>query len=418
MKKRIKELLRETFIIESNTPGISVTKNVQSQEAKFNKDAESETKKKFTDYDKAITGKGKDDIKPPKRNLSKDEEEIHNNVENSGGMNDLEFDGEINDRYKERQEMAIEGDSKMGNKTYTGKWNPETGEGNGNTEPVWGASNVDFGKNLIKQTKERKKVEDDIPALRQFGKIVTPAEGKTVGSKRKVAVENTKPKNKLVNEGLYEKGMTIIANYIKELGTRETAVKLIDTNIKKVTGMTSSDLPDDMVFANGLDEVEEFLTQNEFGLAWDSAKETASAMLEELGGGMDFFENKKQVKTQIKENTIKRLTFKKPFNGIEKALTLIPETYKVNDKEFIMTDGNETYKIRWEGSLNEGTAYILKGENKTLVKEDISKIKYLFNYNPKDNLTKGNTINENKEFNDIFIKIRAIEDAKWLKENE
>jgi hypothetical protein len=309
MRNTIKEQLHNAFLIETSTPGITVTKDVQNQEAKFNKDAEAETKKKFTEYEKASTGKVKGDIKPPKRELSKDEEDIHNNVENSGGMNDLEFDGEVGEAYKKRQEMAIEGDSKMGNETKTGEWNPETGEGNGNTEPMWGASNVDFGKNLVKQTKDRKKLEDDIPALRQFGKIVTPAEGKTVGSNRKVAVENT----------------------------------------------------------------------------------------------------------------IKRLTFKNSFNGSEKALTLIPESYKIDNKEFIMTDGNEIYKIRWEGSLTEGNAIILKGENKTLVTEDMDRIKRLFAYNSKDTLglnTGTNRIDENKEFNNILNKSKAIEEAKWLKENE
>jgi len=49
-------------------------------------------------------------------------------------------------------------------------------------------------------------------------------------------------------------------------------------------------------------------------------------------------------KSEIKESTkMKRLKFKKPFNGVETALKVIPESYKVDNKVFEMTDGNENY---------------------------------------------------------------------------
>jgi glycosyltransferase involved in cell wall biosynthesis len=45
-----------------------------------------------------------------------------------------------------------------------------------------------------------------------------------------------------------------------------------------------------------------------------------------------------------------------------------------------MTDGNESYKVRWEGSLTEGRAVVLEASNKQFIKEDMSKIKHLMNY--------------------------------------
>ena len=69
-------------------------------------------------------------------------------------------------------------------------------------------------------------------------------------------------------------------------------------------------------------------------------------------------ESENKNKPQITEK-MKRITFKKEFNGIANALKLIPENYKVDNKEFLMTDGNETYKIRWEGTVSEGKAAIL-----------------------------------------------------------
>ena len=55
----------------------------------------------------------------------------------------IQYDREPNEKFKDRAIKAIEGDSTMGNKTYTGKEN-------GNTEPVWGASDSEFGKKLTK----------------------------------------------------------------------------------------------------------------------------------------------------------------------------------------------------------------------------------------------------------------------------
>jgi len=124
------------------------------------------------------------------------------------------------------------------------------------------------------------------------------------------------------------------------------------------------------------------------------------------------FENKQNNKSKINESTkMKRLTFKKPFNGVNNALNLIPETYRVDNKVFEMTDGNESYRVRWEGSLNEGKGVVLMASDKSLVNEDIQKMKHLMGYKSQDtfgNLKGAERINEDKNFSDIWRKTKSI----------
>lgn len=124
------------------------------------------------------------------------------------------------------------------------------------------------------------------------------------------------------------------------------------------------------------------------------------------------FENKQNNKETIKESEkMKKITFKKPFNGVNNAIALIPESYKVNDKTFFITDGNESYKVRWEGSLNEGKAVILMASDATLVNEDVQKMKHLMGYKSEEslgNLKGAERLSEDKKFNDIWNKTKSI----------
>jgi hypothetical protein len=121
-------------------------------------------------------------------------------------------------------------------------------------------------------------------------------------------------------------------------------------------------------------------------------------------------ENNDNNKPQIKE-TMKRLKFKKEFNGVGNALKMIPESYRVDNKVFEMTDGVENYKIRWEGSLTEGKAVVLMASDKNLVNEDMQKMKHLMGYKSQETLgtVKGKSrLDENAKFNDIWKKTRTL----------
>lgn len=120
-----------------------------------------------------------------------------------------------------------------------------------------------------------------------------------------------------------------------------------------------------------------------------------------------------------KNKTMKRLKFKKEFNGISNAIKLIPEHYKVDNNEFQMTDGNENYTIRWEGAVNEGKAVILQASNKTMVNEDIQRMKHLFNYKSQETLglVKGKErINEDKAFTEIWNKTKKIMEGEDIED--
>lgn len=108
---------------------------------------------------------------------------------------------------------------------------------------------------------------------------------------------------------------------------------------------------------------------------------------------------------------MKRLKFKKEFNGVGNALKMIPESYRVDNKEFEMTDGNESYTIRWEGTLTEGKATVLKASNKLMVNEDMQRMKALMGYSSAATLggsKKVNRLTENAIFGDILAKTRVL----------
>ncbi len=110
--------------------------------------------------------------------------------------------------------------------------------------------------------------------------------------KKTIAFNNMVPKERLMNEGLTEKGVETVKKWIAAEGSRVAAKKIIDSIISRMLGgMTSSDLPDTSTFANGLDTVEEFLNAEEFDNAYQEAKNTAKEMIEEEGGG-DLFEGR------------------------------------------------------------------------------------------------------------------------------
>lgn len=105
--------------------------------------------------------------------------------------------------------------------------------------------------------------------------------------------------------------------------------------------------------------------------------------------GADFDDEEIKKSGPKNESKMKRLVFKKEFKGVENALKLIPESYKVDNKTFQMTDGNEKYEIRWEGDINEGRAIVLSASDKNLVNEDMQKMKHLMNFKSQDTTSMG-----------------------------
>ena len=107
-----------------------------------------------------------------------------------------------------------------------------------------------------------------------------------------------------------------------------------------------------------------------------------------------------RVRTTVKENKImKRLNFKQSFKDEKHMMSLIKEDYKVDGNIFLMTDGNETYKVRWEGDNTLGEGVVLQYQNRERIDEDKENMKKLFNYKQSDVVGKTNNyINESIQF--------------------
>jgi hypothetical protein len=295
-KNNIKSKLHSFLAEADKAPvGKTETDKVQKQEKSVNNDYYKEVSKKMGEYDSASTN-DKDSVK--KGDLKKTSSEDTKDV-NFNGMDQIQYDNEPSEQFKQRAKEALEGSSKMGNKTYTG-------EENGNTEEVWGASGGKHtGEEIVKAAVANSK-KDARPQEDAVGYVPTP-------DKKELATETKEKTNEIIKENKMEK--------------------------------------------------------------------------------------------------VKRLRFEKPFNGLGKALTLIPESYKVDDKVFEMTDGNENYRIRWEGSLDEGQAIVLRASDKQLMNEDIQHMKHLMGFKAENTLgtpSATERVNENSTFRDIMNMTKTI----------
>ncbi len=101
---------------------------------------------------------------------------------------------------------------------------------------------------------------------------------------------------------------------------------------------------------------------------------------------------KVRVTNESKTKKMKRLNFKNEFESEYDMKVLIPESYKTDGNVFLMTDGNQTYKVRWDDSINEGT--VISHKNKSMINEDMDKMKKLFNYSYEDSMGKTNNYGE------------------------
>lgn len=403
-KNIIKQHLTDRFLSEAkgdaSTPGIAVTKAVTAKAGAQNKKGVKDMEKELSDYDKDIKKTINQGLK---YNYNPGEKEYHDQMEIMNGQEMIQYD-RMDQKFKDRAEEMLVGSSKMGNEG-----------GIGNAEAAWGASSDDFGKNLVKNikasAKKRYDAEDDFTGLgddveqKPNGKKMVKhvprspknafSESEDYGLKPLRIFENTDPSEKEKDE--YE-------FYEKE--------KHEDPNPENLEEEDTHNNDDGMKLsakAHTKDEKARVHATNE------KKKENLYKFDKDLQT-----ENNNNNKQQIKES-MKRLNFKKEFNGVGNALKMIPESYKVDGKEFEMTDGNESYKIRWDGTLNEGRAAILMASNKTMLNEDILRMKKLMGYKSQDTLglVKGNArLNENTIFGEFLDKTRLIKESEDIESQD
>ena len=104
---------------------------------------------------------------------------------------------------------------------------------------------------------------------------------------------------------------------------------------------------------------------------------------------------------------------------MDNAKKLIPESYKVDGNEFEMTDGNETYRVKWSSSINEGI--VLTSSNKAQINEDMGKMKHLMGFKSQETLgtVKGaDRLDENKKFGDVLDKTKKLINESAITEVE
>jgi len=311
-KNIIKKHLTQKFVNEAkneaegkkNTPGISVTNAVNKKSGEINKQGVKDINKDLSAYETS-SNKGMETTPTPNKFNYNDEseEDYHKMMETGNGQEMIRYD-RVNDEFKDRAKLGLEGSSIMGN---------EGGKKVGNAEAAWGASSDDFGKEFAKAAEVSfdKKLNAD-RGLKSFG-------------------------DDIENEPIGKHPMGKFSAYGKN-------------------------------------------------------------------------EKNNNKKAKIKEG-MKRLNFKKEFNGVGNALKMIPESYRVDNKTFEMTDGVENYKIRWEGTLTEGRAVVLMASDKTMVNEDMAHMKHLMGYKSNETLglVKGKArLDENKMFTDIWTKTRDL----------
>ena len=99
----------------------------------------------------------------------------------------------------------------------------------------------------------------------------------------------------------------------------------------------------------------------------------------------------------LKENKMKKLKYKKEFIDESHAISLIPNSYKVDEHIFEMTDGNLTVKVKWEGDNTDGDAYVLNSKNETILSEEMNRMKELFGYDGSEKLDKRKNITLDEE---------------------
>lgn len=388
-KKLILKYLVEATLSEAKTPGIDTAKAIKTKEDKINKAANKSSEKNLSTYQKDTEKTMKSDTKmaPNKFNATGKDKKYHDEMEILNGQEMIQYDREPSEEFSKKAKQAIEGDSKMGNAIGA------------NAEETWGASSDNFGKDLVKRIKSSKKERDaNTPKFHQFGNDIEVNKDKSFKGKKLALSEGiladnnythfaiNKSTNKILEAWNYSNtDNESIRYYCKEdlksldLPLKPSQIKVITEKAVMALGLNPQDIND-----------------------WDDLKKPQQT---------DKPQPSINENSKTNTNTMKRLKFKKLFNGVGNALKLIPESYREDNKEFEMTDSNETYRIRWEGSLNEGSAVVLAAANKTMINEDIQRMKSLFNYKSENTLglLKGNSrINENNTFNDIYSKTKKL----------
>jgi hypothetical protein len=160
-KKVVNNPKTNTDSLKSGAPGITITKKAQTGSKKENDDYATEVANKIKKY---LSFEGNDNPEFPKQ-IGKgekmtiqttDEENEYIEDTRGGGMQNLKYDHEPSEKFKERLKSSLEGDSKMGN-----------------PKKAANAVDTDLGQKMVKQIKRKEKKEDEFPMYNKDKQPVT-----------------------------------------------------------------------------------------------------------------------------------------------------------------------------------------------------------------------------------------------------
>ena len=143
--------------------------------------------------------------------------------------------------------------------------------------------------------------------------------------------------------------------------------------------------------------------------AKESKKEKDRSMTDGLVGSKYKKETEENSDTMFESKKISKIQFKHTqFLSEGHMLSKVPDEFKVDGKRFIMKDtADNEYLVEW----TDKKPNVTKRLNKTLVNEEMNRIKSLYGYKSKDYFTTTNPttrVNENKEFSDMLDKARKL----------
>jgi hypothetical protein len=115
-------------------------------------------------------------------------------------------------------------------------------------------------------------------------------------------------------------------------------------------------------------------------------------------------ETKMVYKDVIEENTFKAKGKLVSEEQVLKLANKVPSRVKIDETVFAITDGDNSYRLIWEGE----EAIITHSKNKEMVSESISDVKRLYSFNTNDSISTKKTITESGEdsFKRMFNQMR------------
>lgn len=104
-------------------------------------------------------------------------------------------------------------------------------------------------------------------------------------------LSNLRKKKGEMKEGLSDENKLKLEDACNKLGCRKVARKLVDNHLMRTAGISSLDLSDTSILADGLDTIEELLEEKNWEEAYNMAKDTAMEMLSDEGFPEDLDES-------------------------------------------------------------------------------------------------------------------------------